>query len=835
MDIWHTNPFSIFLFVSCALMIGLGVVAWWQRASLGIEILVLLCGNLLWLAGYAAALGVNDYSAHMFWAKFQFLGIGIVFFGILLFTLKQSDHPRWMTRRKLLLLMIVPVTGMLLAWSNDWHHLVWLDAQLVNRNGLALLDIQYGPFLWFYTVYNYLSLAFGGLIFWRKYLQGSDRERGQAAIILVGLLLPFLVNIFYLSKLNYFPYLDLTMLGCTLTSSFITWGMLRYFILDKFVIPRNKVVQDMPDAVMVMDARDRLRDVNPAALKLLGLSEKQVIGNSLQALRKDSASDMELLLKYHHIMEGQGDFSLGNIEDPQHFSFRLTPLYDWRNKLSGRLLVLRDTSELHKREVALQKANARLEDLNARLINEMASRETVQNLVLQQQRALMTLDERERLGRELHDGLGQVMGYLTIEAQSAQAMLQNRDVAGLQESLEKIANVARDGHDDVRGFILGLRTASSRMPLKEGLRLILEQFNQRSGLNARLTYPETAHEPAFEVEVELVALQLVRESLANIRKHARAQQVSVSFEFDGDLALVEIIDDGLGFDPQFGQSAAETGEPARPAGHFGLAMMREQVEKVTGRFEIFSAPGMGTRIRVQLPCLGQPIESEDDDLRTARGLRILLVDDHPLFLDGLRTLLKSRGLTVVGMAHDGFEAQSMAEALRPNIVVMDINMPGCNGLEATRLIKLSLPKTQVLILTVSEDEDSLYEAIKNGASGYLPKSLDVREFVRLLASLSRGETPLSAGMAQRLIRKYDRRSPEAQVRAGEWLPERPEVLTDRQWQILQSVSQGQRYKEIAQQLELSERTVKREMGQVLELLHLENRKDAMNFTRGKSS
>ena len=88
---------------------------------------------------------------------------------------------------------------------------------------------------------------------------------------------------------------------------------------------------------------------------------------------------------------------------------------------------------------------------------------------------------------------------------------------------------------------------------------------------------------------------------------------------------------------------------------------------------------------------------------------------------------------------------------------MDVNMPVCNGLEATRLIKQALPHTQVLILSVSEDEDNLYEAIKNGASGYLPKSLNAREFVRLLASLSRGETPLSSGMALRLMRRFDRR------------------------------------------------------------------------------
>ncbi|MCX6081265.1 MAG: response regulator [Chloroflexi bacterium] len=834
---WQTNPLSIFLLVSSALIGSLSVYVWIQRTSLGLPILAVLWGDFLWLFGYAIALGVRDYDGRIFWAKFQYLGIGLVMIGIVTFTLRYADYSNWMTRRNLALISAVPVIGTLLVWTNEWHHLVWQDAQLVIRDGMALLKISYGPYFWFYAAYNYLIIGFSLLVFWRIYRRSGGSQRGQAAVILVGITFPLLANLLYLTRLNPFPDLDLTVLGYSLSGVFITWGMLRYFLLDMLAIPRNQVVQDMPDAVLVMDARDRLRDVNPAALKLLGLPERQVIGNTLQNLRKNDAAELDLLRKYQYVMEAQDEFVLGTPERPLYFNFRLTPLYDWRNKLSGRLIVMRDTTELHKRESALKDANIRLEDLNARLMNEMASRENMQNLMLEQQRTLMTLDERERLGRELHDGLGQMMGFLNLEAQTAQTTLENGDFATLQASLEKIASVARDGHDDVRSFILGLRTASSRVPFREGLRLILEHFCQRYGVTAWLDYPDNAPEPAFQLDVEMVVLQVLREALANIRKHSGALHVTVSFIFTDELARLEIGDDGVGFNPEARHLPdASPGLGKDGSHHFGLTMIREQIEKAGGRFEVRSAQGLGTRIIVQVPCLGQqPGDSDTDDLRTARGLRILLVDDHQLFLEGLRNLLKSRGLTVVGLAHDGLEAQSMADALRPDVIVMDVNMPGCGGLEATRLIKLALPKTQVLILTVSEDEDSLYEAMKNGASGYLPKSLDANEFVRLLASLSRGETPLTAGMALRLMRKFDRRGRVSQGMLEEKQAERPEGLTDRQWLILQSVAQGQKYKEIALQLRLSERTVKREMGQVLELLHLENRKDLLNYSPGSST
>src|SRR5512139_2536353 len=109
-------------------------------------------------------------------------------------------------------------------------------------------------------------------------------------------------------------------------------------------------------------------------------------------------------------------------------------------------------------------------------------------------------------------------------------------------------------------------------------------------------------------------------------------------------------------------------------------------------------------------------------------LRVLLVDDHSLFLEGLRNLLVSEGVEVVGLAKDGLEALAQARRLRPDVILMDILMPRCDGVCATRLIKAELPECKVIILTVSEDEHDLFEAVKSCASGYLLKRLDAAEF-----------------------------------------------------------------------------------------------------------
>jgi two-component system NarL family response regulator len=257
--------------------------------------------------------------------------------------------------------------------------------------------------------------------------------------------------------------------------------------------------------------------------------------------------------------------------------------------------------------------------------------------------------------------------------------------------------------------------------------------------------------------------------------------------------------------------------------------MRERAEQVGGRLEIRSAPGQGTKVLVFIPRAVPPLRAGEG---LGVGVRVLLVDDHPLFLDGLRNLLTARGITVIGVARDGIEAQEQARALRPNVVVMDIEMPRCDGLTATRAIKAELPEVKIVMLTVAEDEEHLFEAIRSGASGYLLKSLDANEFVRLLAGVVRGEVPLTPEMAARVLAEFAR-SAQKPVFSEKTGFSAPAELTPRQWEILKMVAEGKTYREIGAHLHLAEQTVKYHMGQILDRLHLETREQAIAYARGR--
>lgn len=202
-------------------------------------------------------------------------------------------------------------------------------------------------------------------------------------------------------------------------------------------------------------------------------------------------------------------------------------------------------------------------------------------------------------------------------------------------------------------------------------------------------------------------------------------------------------------------------------------------------------------------------------------MKILLADDHPLFRAGLATLLKAWGLEVVGQAGNGQEAIALARELCPDVIFMDINMPTMNGLAATRAIKAESPQTKVVMLTVSDDEQDLFEAIKSGAEGYLLKNLREEEFAELVTRISQGEPVMSPGLAKKLLQEFARPKEEKHHSEGDV------GLTDRERDLLEHVSHGATNKEIAASLYISENTVNYHMKNILSKLHLRNRSEVV--------
>jgi DNA-binding NarL/FixJ family response regulator len=204
--------------------------------------------------------------------------------------------------------------------------------------------------------------------------------------------------------------------------------------------------------------------------------------------------------------------------------------------------------------------------------------------------------------------------------------------------------------------------------------------------------------------------------------------------------------------------------------------------------------------------------------RSSESLRVLIVDDHDLFRTGLRNLLEEQGVVIVGEAATGAEAVKIVREIAPDVVVMDLNMPGMGGVDATRHITAIAPLTRVVMLTISEDDSDVMDAILAGACGYLLKDASIDELLAGIRAASRGESLISPGIAAKVLQR---------VRATSAQPEIADAirseLSDREIEVLKLIANGKDNAVIAGELHISPKTVKNHISNILMKLQIDNR------------
>src|SRR5437588_4667630 len=212
--------------------------------------------------------------------------------------------------------------------------------------------------------------------------------------------------------------------------------------------------------------------------------------------------------------------------------------------------------------------------------------------------------------------------------------------------------------------------------------------------------------------------------------------------------------------------------------------------------------------------------------KSDQALRVLIVDDHALFRRGLQMVLKQEDdIDVVGEAGDGHEAVGRAQELMPDVILMDVRMPRRSGIEATQQIKDLMPHVKILMLTISDEEADLYDAIKAGASGYLLKEISIDDVADAIRSVWAGQSRISPSMASKLLSEF----PAMAKRAEEQQQFPAPRLTDRAMHVLKHIAQSTNNRDIAKELFISENTVKNHIRNILEKLHLHSRMEAVVY------
>ncbi len=220
------------------------------------------------------------------------------------------------------------------------------------------------------------------------------------------------------------------------------------------------------------------------------------------------------------------------------------------------------------------------------------------------------------------------------------------------------------------------------------------------------------------------------------------------------------------------------------------------------------------------------MSEEPIDQPAGDDIRVMICDDHALFRRGLIMVLEAEAdIEVVAEAEDGEDAVAKAREFVPDVVLMDVKMPGVDGIEATRRIAEEVPNAKILMLTVSDEEQDLYEAIKAGATGYLLKEVSIEEVAPAARAVVAGQSLISPSMASALLTEFSALAKRAEERTAVNTPR----LTDRELEVLRLVAQGKSNREIAGDLYISENTVKNHVRNILEKLHLHTRMEAVMY------
>lgn len=338
---FQITPVVLPLLLSALITLGIAVYAWRHRGPAGVVAFALLSLAITeWSLGYALELAATELAIKVMWAKVQYVGIVSVPVIWLTFALQYTNRLKTRAGRTATLLALLPVITVVLVFTNEAHNLIWSAVALNTAGSYSILDVSHGPWFWVHFLYSYVLLLVGTGLILLTLLRSRELYREQVAALLLGVVAPWAGNALYLSGISPASWLDLTPFAFTLTSVFWAWALFRFRLFDLVPVARDTVIEHMSDGVLVLDNRNRIADVNPAARRMINVGNAKVIG---QPVGQFLASWPELVERFRDVTDADTEITLA-VEGIRHdYEMRLSPLTQ-RGRLTGRLVVLRDVT-----------------------------------------------------------------------------------------------------------------------------------------------------------------------------------------------------------------------------------------------------------------------------------------------------------------------------------------------------------------------------------------------------------------------------------------------------------------------------------------------------------
>jgi PAS domain S-box-containing protein len=490
------------------------------------------------------------------------------------FALEYAWPGRWLTRRNLVLLSLPCLLAIFMEVTNG-ARLMYSTLEIGPDGSVIEHMTSPGAVL---TIYG-LSLFLLNMIALLWLFVRSPQHRWPVALLLVAQ--AAVRGLFLLQEVVHKPLLPAPVydvVSMILPGIAYALALFGFRLFDPVALARLTVMEQLSDGMLVLDRQGRVASLNPAAERIFGLPAGQIKGRSVREVLPAYPEGLQPVSSGTEI-----EFSLSAGGSASDYRLAISRLNDWRGLEVGRLL----------------------------LLNDVTGQKRAQAQILEQQRALATLREREHLARELHDSLGQVLGYTGFQLEAVQGRIQDGQAAisagqaqgkGLASAsanlaeagsqLERLSSIVEEAHADVREYILNLRLApSDERPFFATLQHYLDGFSQNYGIQAELSVGPGIGEQTFGPGAQMQLYRIIQEALSNARRHAGASRVTVAFAMLDGRAHIRIQDNGRGFDPQ----------RANGESRFGLRFMRERAEELGGCLAVISQPGQGACVEVEVP------------------------------------------------------------------------------------------------------------------------------------------------------------------------------------------------------------------------------------------